>query len=289
MADVVDINPSYPCLHGRVAMNFEVNRFKTYQMWTNPVSVIMLAKYGFFSMGDEDRVQCFKCGARYSGWRRGDSVSEVHRRISPNCALNIRAEDRAGDSYPNIPIPVRNQQNIIVVPSSLETSSRLINKAGIQETGGGSFDISLDLARLGVCERPGPATRSVSPAGLIPRETDGSVPYTARPDQRIPLQPQFSTADRRLASFQNFPVNLRSLVKTLVQQGFFYTGHGDIVMCYHCGLTIKNWRRGNNYNNDPRLVHAQWRRDCAHFCAVEDPAFGQRAARETEVIGADGQ
>lgn len=35
-------------------------------------------------------------------------------------------------------------------------------------------------------------------------------------------------------------------IKDLVEAGFVYTGHGDLVFCFKCGLTVSNWKEDDN-------------------------------------------
>lgn len=68
-------------------MHFEWIRYFTFKSFptSSPVMPTRLAENGFFYTEVEDIVVCFSCNKSYGGWKQGDVVSEIHKRISPNC------------------------------------------------------------------------------------------------------------------------------------------------------------------------------------------------------------
>ena len=50
----------------------------------------------------------------------------------------------------------------------------------------------------------------------------------------------------------------------MVKSGFFYTGQGDLVTCFMCGLTLKDWERGDVVD----LEHKKWSPGCKYLCVV---------------------
>ena len=32
----------------------------------------------------------------------------------------------------------------------------------------------------------------------------------------------------------------------MIESGFYYTGCGDRVTCFHCGITLRNWEHADN-------------------------------------------
>lgn len=59
------------------------------------------------------------------------------------------------------------------------------------------------------------------------------------------VHPEFAQTDARTHSFFNWhkpSIN----VKKLTEEGMFYTGKGDFVQCYACGIKLGMWIPGDN-------------------------------------------
>ncbi|XP_076444751.1 baculoviral IAP repeat-containing protein 7-B-like [Babylonia areolata] len=93
--------------------------------------------------------------------------------------------------------------------------------------------------------------------------------------------PQFASEQRRSNTFHGFPLRDEHLLRRLVQIGFFYTGHSDIVICYSCGLSLYQWLQ----EDDPYIVHARWKPNCQHIRSVLTSAYIDAVQRETATIG----
>ena len=46
---------------------------------------------------------------------------------------------------------------------------------------------------------------------------------------------------RRMQTFQRWPKQIAQWPEFLAQSGFYYSGCGDTVTCFYCGLTLKEW------------------------------------------------
>ena len=62
----------------------------------------------------------------------------------------------------------------------------------------------------------------------------------------------------RYASFKDFPDSAPVMPLTLAKEGFYYTGQGDQVRCYLCGLVYQNWKRNDNI----REIHQALSKHC---------------------------
>ncbi|XP_033740766.1 uncharacterized protein LOC117327746 [Pecten maximus] len=82
------------------SMKFEWARFKSF--WSFPMSCpippTVLAKYGFYYTGNEDKVCCFCCGVTHGNWQKGQSVYAMHYQISRRCRFML------GEDVGNVPI-----------------------------------------------------------------------------------------------------------------------------------------------------------------------------------------
>ncbi|XP_057336459.1 putative inhibitor of apoptosis [Microplitis mediator] len=74
-----------------------------------------------------------------------------------------------------------------------------------------------------------------------------------------PRYPRYSLESDRLASFQGWSVPYITS-DDLSKNGFFYTGEGDKVVCFHCGVTVRNFRS----SVDSEYFHLQYQPNC-HF------------------------
>ncbi|XP_022903791.1 death-associated inhibitor of apoptosis 2 [Onthophagus taurus] len=98
-------------------MNIEKNRLKTYRNWPPyvPVSLVKLAKAGFYYTGRNETVKCFSCEIEISGWEFGDPVQVMgkHRSSSPQCPFVLN-QSTCGN-IPHIPhsysVPTNNITN----------------------------------------------------------------------------------------------------------------------------------------------------------------------------------
>ncbi|OPL33839.1 hypothetical protein AM593_05311, partial [Mytilus galloprovincialis] len=72
----------------------------------------------------------------------------------------------------------------------------------------------------------------------------------------------------RLSTLSNFPVHGISLIR-LADNGFFFEGNGDELVCYSCGLRLKGWKADSN----PADVHQKYSPNCLHILEKKsDPA-----------------
>ena len=46
---------------------------------------------------------------------------------------------------------------------------------------------------------------------------------------------------KRLNTFSTWPIQMKQLPHEMVDSGFYYTGEGDRVTCFYCGVTVLNW------------------------------------------------
>lgn len=67
-------------------------------------------------------------------------------------------------------------------------------------------------------------------------------------------------ADEKVRSetFKNWPNAMPIKAKDLYKAGFFYTGNGDCVVCFYCGLCLRQWTR----YDDPLVNHVEFSYSC---------------------------
>ncbi|NXX45234.1 BIR7B protein, partial [Tricholaema leucomelas] len=79
---------------------------------------------------------------------------------------------------------------------------------------------------------------------------------TALPNE--PECPEMATEEMRLSTFRNWPQYTDMPPEQLARAGFYYTGQGDVVRCFHCNGGVRSW----SYGDDPWREHAKWHPDC---------------------------
>ncbi|TNN33744.1 Baculoviral IAP repeat-containing protein 7-B [Liparis tanakae] len=68
------------------------------------------------------------------------------------------------------------------------------------------------------------------------------------------VYPEMEAEGSRISTFHNWPSEASVQPDVLARAGFFYTGHGDNVKCFHCDGGLRNWEPGD----DPWQEHAKW-------------------------------
>ncbi|CAC5422644.1 BIRC7_8 [Mytilus coruscus] len=62
----------------------------------------------------------------------------------------------------------------------------------------------------------------------------------------------------REQTFENWPRQIAQKPQHLIQNGFFYTGIGDRVTCFYCGVTVKQWEASDCVETE----HQKWEPNC---------------------------
>ncbi|XP_061437328.1 baculoviral IAP repeat-containing protein 7-like [Lethenteron reissneri] len=73
----------------------------------------------------------------------------------------------------------------------------------------------------------------------------------------------------RLATYQAWPSTANVAAHSLAIAGFYYTGDGDNVKCFHCDGGLRSWERGDN----PWYEHGKWFPRCAFLLQQKGEAF----------------
>lgn len=76
--------------------------------------------------------------------------------------------------------------------------------------------------------------------------------------------PQYEKRSRRLRSFQMFPMQIVQKARDLADEGFFYTGLWDRVICHRCGVSIDEW----SATDRPRDRHLADSPNCEYLKAL---------------------
>ena len=72
--------------------------------------------------------------------------------------------------------------------------------------------------------------------------------------------------ENRLKTFDNWPTQILPNKYALAKNGFIYTGVGDKVKCFKCGIELKDWER----TDEPRIEHCKWSPACDYLKMIGD-------------------
>ncbi|XP_059614747.1 baculoviral IAP repeat-containing protein 3-like [Phlebotomus argentipes] len=81
----------------------------------------------------------------------------------------------------------------------------------------------------------------------------------------------YVTLESRLESFSSWPVAMQTRPEDLASAGFYYSGRGDIVFCFVCGLRLNQWR----VSDDPHVRHAKMSHNCEFLRSTKGQDFIQ--------------
>jgi len=102
-----------------------------------------------------------------------------------------------------------------------------------------------------------------------------SLVYLVR-NNSYPAHSNFTTFLSRLKSYNSFPSTSSQNKYSLSESGFKYTGVGDIVECFFCGLVLQKWM-----NDDiPWIEHAKWNPRCIFVLLCKGSEFIENVKNE---------
>lgn len=77
---------------------------------------------------------------------------------------------------------------------------------------------------------------------------------------QTPKYANYSDLETRRETYSNWVRSMKQNPQECAEAGFFYINRGDKLVCYHCGIGIKNWEDTDN----PWEEHLRWSPDCYH-------------------------
>lgn len=88
--------------------------------------------------------------------------------------------------------------------------------------------------------------------------------------------PEYRYEIQRLDSFNSWPLALKQRPTDFVESGLFYTGNGDRVVCFSCGLGLKNW----DPDDIPIIEHAKYTLSCQYLDHLKGEQFVPNVKRD---------
>ncbi|KAM3934264.1 baculoviral IAP repeat-containing protein 2 isoform 1-T3 [Leptodactylus fuscus] len=203
--NVISLDPSCELYRISTFSKFPVN---------TPVSERSLAKAGFYYIGTDDKVKCFKCGLMLDNWKRGDNAIEKHKKLYPSCSFiqNVSSLNLGASLY-----------------SAFSPPNQIHSASCEEETGfyaGAYSSFPIDAV----------SSRAVEDQSLQRGSDSNSYMYTE---------------EARLGTYINWPLSFLA-PSDLAKAGFYYVGPGDKVACFACEGKLNNWEPNDNAMSEHR-------------------------------------
>ncbi|XP_055704560.1 death-associated inhibitor of apoptosis 1-like isoform X2 [Phlebotomus papatasi] len=217
----------------------EENRLLTFDNWNVEfIDKRQLAMLGFYFLGYQDVVKCAFCRVEIGRWEPSDEVFTEHYRWSTNCPLLRRR-------------PTAN------VPLDPEALNRVLPS------------VSYDTCGPCGVTQPRPAVFAEAAHSAISTDTfTPAAVFYHNPPRRCDYA-ELEIEANRLATFREWPRNLKMKPDELCDAGFFYTGIGDRVQCFSCGGGLKDWED----NDCAWEQHALWYDNCEYLKLIKGQKY----------------
>ncbi|XP_076052351.1 inhibitor of apoptosis protein-like [Oratosquilla oratoria] len=273
--------------HTTSSLYIESVRLATFVGW--PSSHILtpdqLARAGFFYLRSEDHTQCSFCKGIVGYWEAGDDPELEHQRLFPACPLasgkptgNVPLIDSGRDEEEDeedlgedvVLDTLIQASQTHVVPHESSPEREMIRKRQRRKLERKMWRLlQTHYDHLLACTRPRPP----KPSGANLLEWKERI---ANPRGRVAV-PTLNTTEARLKTFASWrQCEVGVEVKALVQAGFYWTGVGDLVQCFHCHGGIMGWREGE----DPIDLHARLYPTCPFALSERGKKFGRQCQEQ---------
>lgn len=100
---------------------------------------------------------------------------------------------------------------------------------------------------------------------------------------KCPARPNMAVPAKRLDTFEGWTLGEFHPPREMVEAGFYYTGHADLVRCFYCKGGIKSWKRFDR----PWVEHGRWFPKCPFVRLCKGQEFVDVVQKLIEVSDAD--
>lgn len=212
-----------------------MNRLATFYNWPNYApDKNVLALTGFFSINLWDLVRCHFCSVEIGFWEEGDDAVSEHLRYAPGCDLMRRRVTA------NVPISQTLLDITLPVVDELEAELDVLL----------SEDVESDMHHL---------------------RTDRTLTQMHEPRFSNEQEHHADMNDyaSRLATFTNWPRQIRQKPVELATAGFYYMKKGDRVACFKCQGALSEFAA----EDDVWVRHAKELPNCMFMQASKGEVF----------------
>lgn len=276
------------------------------------ISLIRLARAGFYLTGHGSETKCHSCGVAYHNWHSGDNPMVVHRRISPECDIvtqsvssdnsSQRTNESRARNYSHERSTVNNRtihpsnamQNNNGQNATATHSSDQYNIRGLPSVGNNQQEISIGNNvttnnSAGSTFNADGGTNDTERCSSQHRSTQIEISETSSSNHNSnfsslginiekPRYPTYASLPVRISSYQGWPSYLDQTPRDMGMSGFFYAGYNDYARCFFCGGGLRNWEAGDN----PWVEHARWFPQCAFLKQNKGEEFIKTVLRKQQ-------
>lgn len=234
----------------RLLYRVEQNRRDSFENWplAHLLDILEFAGAGFYFTGVGNCVCCFECQVKIADWTLGDNPWLEHQRNKPSCRFVRRIP------CGNVPVGIH--------PDTVAVPTYYPYRKNISPVISPSFRYSYYFPTVSRLEH----REFLSLFDYVPPSNHDPQPEI---DVKTAMVRQYLTYDSRLKSYGYWPKHMAQTKEKLAEAGFFYTGLGDYVQCYHCGNGIKDWFP----DEDPWEEHARYFKECYFVRVIKGPEF----------------
>ncbi|CAC5382816.1 XIAP [Mytilus coruscus] len=207
---------------------------------------IELAKAGFFSLGDDLKLQCSFCGIRTDvrEWDVNTKPLDKHAELNPQCeylnSFGDFSSSRLNESKNSVECKTDDQKSL----SKYDQTCLSYHED--------SHELWKSKQREGDCD--------VSKTFLQP------------PQGFVFKYESYSSYEVRLKTFDKWKFGEKQNPRNLSESGYFYTGEGDIVRCFCCDLGLAEW----DESDDPWTEHARHSPRCWFLLRTKGKDFVEK-------------
>ncbi|XP_034241567.1 uncharacterized protein LOC117645464 [Thrips palmi] len=97
---------------------------------------------------------------------------------------------------------------------------------------------------------------------------------------KLPDFPDMQSAEKRMETFKRWPKDIKITPEALAENGFFYTGVKDAVMCFHCGTGLGRWKE----SDDVAFEHATYSPYCGFLVRLLGKEYVQKVQTQLQTI-----
>ncbi|XP_029177499.1 E3 ubiquitin-protein ligase XIAP-like [Nylanderia fulva] len=231
--------PSKARLCVRYEYKFEYkSRIRSFEKWPKAsINPVPLAAAGFYYTGKSDIVCCFECKLHLHNWQNNDDPMLKHRQWSKACRFVCN-------------IPCGNvslvEQVLKKFPKRFIFMSKVLDECGVCENK--NYKRYLELKWK--------VNEDVYKEGTFRKPNFSEI---------LPTFPEFVCYDLRLYTFSTWPKTKSQTKEDLTAAGLFYTGSDDKTVCFHCGISLRDWKP----EDDPWEQHAKSFKFCSYLRMVK--------------------
>ncbi|XP_063445573.1 putative inhibitor of apoptosis [Mytilus trossulus] len=239
------------------SMQFEWCRLSSFASYPNTnISVIKLAKAGYYYNGNGDEVICYFCKSKHKHWKSTDDPKEIHKGKTPECPFVIKH------------LSATSKQNHVTIPACDGAHS----SAGA--CGNAADTKNLSVVSDKHCEFVGEQGANEARANhdntfTVDRNNENNTAPVDRNHEHIVTVERNITSTRNSEISENLVNNVSDRQRESSEAISSHIGTEDHCRCFFCGGGLRRWEEGDL----PWTEHARWYPKCPFVIQCKGEKF----------------